>query len=77
MTGLDWNTIVLAIIGLIGTLGTAVIALYTRQIHTAVNSERTATLNELRAVKAEVLKLTAEKATRDEREHPTPKRSRK
>ena len=64
MKGLDWTTIIVAVMQLLGLIATSMIALYTRQIHTAVNSERTSTLDEIRALKAEVLKLSVEKAAR-------------
>ena len=64
---MDWTQIILACITLLGTIATGIIAVYTRQIHTAVNSERTATLNEIRELKEVILKLSVDKAEQQPR----------
>ena len=87
MTGLDWNTIILAIIALIGATIGPILGVYMAKIqlaakrtlefaeqtqteiakvHTAVNSERTAMIDEVRKLRDEVLRLSTLNATKTE-----------
>lgn len=50
---LDLNTIILAVIGLIGTTVTSVVALRMKEIHTAVNSSKTILDNKLDVLHAQ------------------------
>lgn len=84
---IDWNTIILAFIGFMGTVATGVITYFIGQmknntaatatsvekIHIAVNSERTAALEEIRALRDEILRISKLKAALEEEQKGTKK----
>jgi hypothetical protein len=67
---LNWNTIILALIGLAQAALVAYMARMaksTEKIHVAVNSERTTALEEIRDLKSQILALSTDKAEATEK----------
>jgi hypothetical protein len=71
---LDWNSIILALIGVIGTVLSTIFAILLSKIHIAVNSERAATLEVIKNLRDDILSISKRNATLEERESPNPKK---